>query len=144
MAEKINLMFLCEEVGCNRKYKLLTRLKDHMLSAHSRLPTESIEAVNIVRKDVSRLNKENDQKSRKRELEEKEAEIQRARKDAYNELVEEQKRVFDTECSVCLQADVDSLVDPCGHCFCSTCITQCLVCPICRSKVRKVIKMFRP
>lgn len=47
------------------------------------------------------------------------------------------------ECIVCLDAPSKVLLNPCGHAqFCNKCATQLKTCPVCRSDVLTVIKVF--
>jgi chemotaxis regulatin CheY-phosphate phosphatase CheZ len=51
-------------------------------------------------------------------------------------------------CFVCLENDVDTMLNPCGHTMCSSCITKSMntgrafVCPACRSNISHRKSMF--
>ena len=49
-------------------------------------------------------------------------------------------------CSICLQDNVDSYFNPCGHTACSTCIRKSIEherpCPLCRKQVHSIHKLF--
>lgn len=47
-------------------------------------------------------------------------------------------------CSICMDRYVDTFIDPCGHLACSACLnqTQTAGCPMCRSQVRELKRMF--
>ena len=49
-------------------------------------------------------------------------------------------------CSICLQDNVDSYFNPCGHTACSNCINKNSEydrpCPLCRKQVRSIHKLF--
>ena len=49
-------------------------------------------------------------------------------------------------CSICLQDNVDSYFNPCGHTACSTCITKNknlgLPCPLCRKNIHSIHKLY--
>ena len=53
-------------------------------------------------------------------------------------------------CPVCLNNDADTVLTPCGHCACITCINQLMSaplasgkkpCPVCRSDIRDVVRL---
>jgi hypothetical protein len=52
------------------------------------------------------------------------------------------------QCFVCLENDVDTMIDPCGHTMCSICIIKSqstgrtFVCPACRSNVDSTRNLF--
>lgn len=47
------------------------------------------------------------------------------------------------ECVVCLDAPSTVLLNPCGHAqFCGKCASVLKICPVCRSNVLSVIKVF--
>lgn len=47
-------------------------------------------------------------------------------------------------CSICMDRYVDTFIDPCGHLACNVCLsrTQTDGCPMCRSQVRDLRRMF--
>ncbi len=50
------------------------------------------------------------------------------------------KGMFD--CPICYESGLKLMgLYPCGHGFCSTCVTKIKVCPICRIKVKDVIEL---
>jgi len=48
-----------------------------------------------------------------------------------------------TECSICLENQANTALDPCGHCVCHQCSNELPVCPFCRSLVRKTLRIYR-
>ena len=50
---------------------------------------------------------------------------------------------LDNECSVCFEAEVDSVLVPCGHCCtCEACGKKLSECPICRQAISQVIRTY--
>ncbi|KAK7310408.1 hypothetical protein RJT34_07912 [Clitoria ternatea] len=47
-------------------------------------------------------------------------------------------------CRVCLTAEVDVTIVPCGHVLCRGCSSAVSKCPFCRLQVTKAIRIFRP
>ncbi|KAF7808225.1 sacsin [Senna tora] len=47
-------------------------------------------------------------------------------------------------CRVCLTAEVDITIVPCGHVLCHRCCSAVSKCPFCRLQVTKTIRIFRP
>ncbi|KAF5177664.1 Zinc finger, C3HC4 type (RING finger) family protein, partial [Thalictrum thalictroides] len=47
-------------------------------------------------------------------------------------------------CRICLSAEIDTTIVPCGHVLCRRCSTAVSRCPFCRLQVSKTIKIFRP
>lgn len=47
-------------------------------------------------------------------------------------------------CRVCLIAEVDITIVPCGHVLCRRCSSAVSRCPFCRLQVSKTIRIFRP
>ncbi|KAL3718738.1 hypothetical protein ACJRO7_003791 [Eucalyptus globulus] len=47
-------------------------------------------------------------------------------------------------CRVCLSAEVDVAIVPCGHVLCRRCSSAVSRCPFCRLQVMKTMKIFRP
>ncbi|KAL5721483.1 hypothetical protein ACHQM5_005125 [Ranunculus cassubicifolius] len=47
-------------------------------------------------------------------------------------------------CRICLTAEVDTTIVPCGHVLCRRCSNAVSRCPFCRLQVSKTIKLFRP
>ncbi|XP_058090303.1 uncharacterized protein LOC131236843 isoform X2 [Magnolia sinica] len=47
-------------------------------------------------------------------------------------------------CRVCLSAEVDIAIVPCGHVLCRRCSSAVTRCPFCRLQVSKTMKIFRP
>ncbi|KAF9624036.1 hypothetical protein IFM89_007734 [Coptis chinensis] len=47
-------------------------------------------------------------------------------------------------CRICLSAEVDTTIVPCGHVVCQRCSAAVSRCPFCRLQVSKTIKLFRP
>ncbi|XP_029123505.1 uncharacterized protein [Elaeis guineensis] len=47
-------------------------------------------------------------------------------------------------CRVCLSAEVDVTIVPCGHVLCHRCSAAVMRCPFCRTQVSRTMKIFRP
>ena len=47
-------------------------------------------------------------------------------------------------CRVCLTAEVDMTLVPCGHVLCKRCSSAVSRCPFCRLQVSKTMRIFRP
>lgn len=47
-------------------------------------------------------------------------------------------------CRVCLTAEVDITIVPCGHVLCRRCSSAVSRCPFCRLQVSKTMRIFRP
>lgn len=48
------------------------------------------------------------------------------------------------ECIICMQRDPDTLFLPCRHlCCCEMCNSSLKICPLCNTKIEKVIKVYR-
>ena len=48
-----------------------------------------------------------------------------------------------TECTICLDADAEYAVVPCGHrCLCASCIKAVSECPVCRQAMTAVLRIF--
>ncbi|KAL6189694.1 hypothetical protein ACLB2K_036097 [Fragaria x ananassa] len=47
-------------------------------------------------------------------------------------------------CRVCLSAEVDITIVPCGHVLCRRCSSAVSRCPFCRLQVSKTLRIFRP
>ncbi|RVW65131.1 hypothetical protein CK203_035781 [Vitis vinifera] len=47
-------------------------------------------------------------------------------------------------CRVCLSAEVDITIIPCGHVLCRRCSSAVSRCPFCRLQVSKTMKIYRP
>lgn len=45
-------------------------------------------------------------------------------------------------CQICLESKITTCCNPCGHCFCSTCINQISRCALCRSTISTKVKLF--
>lgn len=48
------------------------------------------------------------------------------------------------QCRVCLTAEVDVTIIPCGHVLCRRCSSAVSRCPFCRLQVSKTMRIFRP
>ncbi|GAB4842777.1 hypothetical protein Ancab_012752 [Ancistrocladus abbreviatus] len=48
------------------------------------------------------------------------------------------------QCRVCLSAEVDIALVPCGHVLCRRCSSAVSKCPFCRVQVSKAMRIFRP
>ena len=51
------------------------------------------------------------------------------------------------ECKICFDAPINTVLVPCGHlCVCLECSKRLVgssrVCPICRTKIRKVVRTY--
>ena len=47
-------------------------------------------------------------------------------------------------CRVCLTAEVDMTIVPCGHVLCRRCSSAVSRCPFCRLQVSRTVRIFRP
>lgn len=47
----------------------------------------------------------------------------------------------DIVCRVCMENEIEMALN-CGHCFCTTCASQCNACPNCRTFVTQKLKLF--
>lgn len=47
-----------------------------------------------------------------------------------------------TSCPICFTRTINLTLDPCGHCFCSTCRVGLQRCPICRIQTRKSMRIY--
>ncbi|XP_052152045.1 uncharacterized protein LOC127770389 isoform X1 [Oryza glaberrima] len=47
-------------------------------------------------------------------------------------------------CRVCLNAEVNMTIIPCGHVLCNRCSSSVSRCPFCRTQVSRMMKIFRP
>ncbi|XP_020275406.1 sacsin [Asparagus officinalis] len=47
-------------------------------------------------------------------------------------------------CRICLSAEVNTTIAPCGHVLCHRCSSAVTRCPFCRCQVSKTIKIYRP
>jgi Zinc finger, C3HC4 type (RING finger) len=47
-------------------------------------------------------------------------------------------------CRICLSAEVDAAMVPCGHVLCSRCSASVQRCPFCRAYVTQKMKIYRP
>lgn len=47
-------------------------------------------------------------------------------------------------CRICLSAEVNTTIVPCGHVLCLRCSSAVTRCPFCRCQVSKTMKIFRP
>ncbi|XP_042978918.1 sacsin isoform X3 [Carya illinoinensis] len=47
-------------------------------------------------------------------------------------------------CRVCLSAEVDMTIVPCGHILCRRCSSAVSSCPFCRFQVKRLMKIYRP
>lgn len=60
------------------------------------------------------------------------------------------RKILDTSrdpqvCTICMNDQVDSYINPCGHTFCTECLNRAGIvgsCPTCRSRVQSVRKLF--
>ncbi|RAL41091.1 hypothetical protein DM860_008789 [Cuscuta australis] len=48
------------------------------------------------------------------------------------------------QCRICLTAEVDVMIIPCGHVLCRRCSSAVSRCPFCRLQVSNTIRIFRP
>ncbi|XP_021724693.1 baculoviral IAP repeat-containing protein 3-like [Chenopodium quinoa] len=48
------------------------------------------------------------------------------------------------QCRICLSAEVDVTLVPCGHVLCRRCSSAVSKCPFCRLQVSKTLRIFRP
>lgn len=47
-----------------------------------------------------------------------------------------------TECHICMEREPNVALDPCGHCFCSICISGITACPMCRRRIDAFLHIF--
>lgn len=47
-------------------------------------------------------------------------------------------------CKICMDAKIDSMFSPCGHVSCHECAKKCERCPLCRSSINSLNKIFLP
>lgn len=47
------------------------------------------------------------------------------------------------ECSICLENQPNTALDPCGHTVCQSCSNELSVCPYCRTVVKKTLRIYR-
>ena len=47
------------------------------------------------------------------------------------------------ECSICLENQPNTALDPCGHTVCQSCSNELSVCPYCRTIVKKTLRIYR-
>ncbi|CAO2037010.1 unnamed protein product [Urochloa humidicola] len=47
-------------------------------------------------------------------------------------------------CRICLNAEVNMTIVPCGHVLCNRCSSSVSRCPFCRTQVSRMMKIFRP
>lgn len=45
-------------------------------------------------------------------------------------------------CNVCLEKIPDRVLIPCGHTYCSTCLSQITICPNCRSSINGTMRIY--
>ena len=72
------------------------------------------------------------------------AEERRREQEAAAKLQEEDER---RQCTICTERDVDTVLVPCGHTMCGTCVAQLRepkTCPFCRNRCPSSIKFFLP
>ncbi|XP_052695441.1 uncharacterized protein LOC128173813 isoform X1 [Crassostrea angulata] len=56
-----------------------------------------------------------------------------------NQQLQEEK-----QCKICLDSEMDTLFEPCGHlCTCRSCASMLRVCPICRKHIKKLHQVYR-
>lgn len=63
--------------------------------------------------------------------------------DALREILKTERK--GSACPICMEDDVSTYLDPCGHTFCSTCVNKCKnanSCPVCRGPVRERRGLF--
>jgi hypothetical protein len=49
----------------------------------------------------------------------------------------------DRQCKICMVNDIDTIIAPCQHAMaCTSCVKQCVQCPICRGPIQDVNKVF--
>lgn len=54
------------------------------------------------------------------------------------------KKYSQFTCSICMESMVDTFIDPCGHVACERCLgrTRTQTCPMCRSNVRELKRIY--
>nr|XP_034319481.1 kinesin-like protein KIN-7M, chloroplastic isoform X1 [Crassostrea gigas]XP_034319483.1 kinesin-like protein KIN-7M, chloroplastic isoform X1 [Crassostrea gigas]XP_034319484.1 kinesin-like protein KIN-7M, chloroplastic isoform X1 [Crassostrea gigas]XP_034319485.1 kinesin-like protein KIN-7M, chloroplastic isoform X1 [Crassostrea gigas]XP_034319486.1 kinesin-like protein KIN-7M, chloroplastic isoform X1 [Crassostrea gigas]XP_034319488.1 kinesin-like protein KIN-7M, chloroplastic isoform X1 [ len=56
-----------------------------------------------------------------------------------NQQLQEEK-----QCKICLDSEMDTLFEPCGHlCTCRSCASMLQMCPICRKQIKKLHRVYR-
>jgi hypothetical protein len=57
---------------------------------------------------------------------------------------EEQRQTDEDErlCKICFEEEYSAILYPCGHMLCETCGRQMVDCPICRTRVVDVVKVY--
>ena len=63
--------------------------------------------------------------------------------DALREILKTERK--GSACPICMEDDVSTYLDPCGHTFCDVCVNKCKnanSCPICRGPVRERRGLF--
>lgn len=53
------------------------------------------------------------------------------------------KEKDERSCKICMVAETDYLINPCGHCFCRACINKITKCAICRKNIKGTIKIHK-
>jgi hypothetical protein len=49
----------------------------------------------------------------------------------------------ESRCVICMNAEKTHAFQPCGHkCVCTSCVALCQTCPICRTNVTGIIRIF--
>mmetsp|Transcript_18316 Transcript_18316/g.2971 ORF Transcript_18316/g.2971 Transcript_18316/m.2971 type:complete len:133 (+) Transcript_18316:781-1179(+) len=46
-------------------------------------------------------------------------------------------------CKICFSRESNAAFYPCGHMICDSCATKCQKCPVCRSTIREIVKLYR-
>ncbi|CAO1379271.1 unnamed protein product [Diamesa hyperborea] len=58
--------------------------------------------------------------------------------------VDKTKTTLDLTCNICMDNEIDTLFSPCGHICCNICAIKCERCPLCRTNVTSLNKVFLP
>eukprot|EP01097_Dermamoeba_algensis_P007621 TRINITY_DN485_c0_g1_i1.p1 TRINITY_DN485_c0_g1~~TRINITY_DN485_c0_g1_i1.p1 ORF type:complete len:169 (-),score=47.43 TRINITY_DN485_c0_g1_i1:305-811(-) len=96
--------------------------------------------------DAQQKNKEREKEREKEKREkEKEQEKKQKSKEESSKKSSEEKLRQDKTCVVCLDHEIETAFLECGHmACCKGCSVLLKVCPVCRSKIVRVVKVFLP
>jgi len=135
--------------SCNKKYKTEDRLTKHLLT---HLPSRNepnvhstVEGAISAYHAVLRLERE-----REREQSEEREKLMKMERERERLISLERIKALDElnePCIICYQDIIDHIVTPCGHmCCCLSCsvsVKKSGKCPICRSSIQSIIKVYK-
>jgi len=49
----------------------------------------------------------------------------------------------ESACKICFSRELNVACYPCGHMFCSFCVSKCNTCPICRKNIQDLVKLYK-